>query len=113
MHLDVHVHIELPTEVFGLLDEMSKKLDLILNKEDKIMSAMTDALDQAEINAKANSDADDSAEKLLIALSAQIADLKTNSTDPATVTRITALSDALKARSAQLGAAVAANTPAA
>jgi len=42
-----------------------------------------------------------------------IADLKAQGTDPATVTRITALAEALKARAARLGDAVAANTPAA
>ncbi len=113
MRMDIYHHIVLDSEVKSSLDGVHRKLDLIISKENQIMSAMTDALDQAEAAAKANSDADDAAEKLLVALSAQIAALAAAGTDPATLTRITALADALKARAAQLGTAVAANTPAA
>lgn len=77
------------------------------------MSAVTDALDQAEAAAKANSEADDAAEKLLVSIAQMVKDLQAASTDPATITRIKALSDALTARAGQLSAAVVANTPAA
>src|SRR4051812_6486171 len=110
MRIDLYLHIEPSPEVLGLLGAMSRKLDLIISKENQIMSAQTDALDQAEAAAKANSDADDSAEKLLVTLAGMIADLKTNSTDPATTARIVALGDALRARAAQLATAVA-STP--
>lgn len=102
------------------LNRIEDKLDRVLNllhkvlyKEDKIMGQLEDALTQAEAQAKANSDAEDAVEALLTALSAQIAALKTNTTDPATIARVQALSDALQARAAQLAAAVVANTPAA
>jgi hypothetical protein len=93
--------------------ELRNMLSLFLRKENIIMSDLTDALDKAEANAKAESDAEDAVVALLTTLSAQIAALKAGGTDPATVARITALSDALKARATQLGAAVVANTPAA
>lgn len=92
---------------------INAKLDLIINQEFFIMSQLTDALDQAEAAAAANSAADDAAEALLISLAKMIADLKASGTDPATVARITALSNALTSRAAQLGAAVVAGTPAA
>lgn len=95
------------------IDAIRSRLELILKKETQIMSAITDALDQAEAAAQANSAADDAAEALLKTIAQMVADLKANSTDPATVTRITALADALKARAAQLSDAVVANTPAA
>ena len=77
------------------------------------MSELTDALDRAEAAAKANSDADDAVESLLTTLAQQIAALQTSQTDPATVTRITALADAINNRASQLSAAVVAGTPAA
>jgi hypothetical protein len=109
----LHLHLEPDPEVLARLDGIQNMLGLVLEKEDMIMSAQTDALDQAEAAAAANSAADDSAEQLLITLSAMIADLKANTTDPATVQRITALATALSDRSGRLGVAVAANTPAA
>lgn len=116
MRFDVHVFHHIgpdQDEVLDLLDTMNLKLNLIIQKEDLIMSAQTDALDQAEAAAAANASADDAAEQLLVTLSGMIADLKANATDPATVTRINALATALNSRAAQLGTAVAANTPAA
>ena len=113
MRIDVHLHIEPGSEVSDRLDDIANKLDLILNKEDEIMSIETDALDQAEAAATANAQADDSAEQLLITLSKMVADLKTSTTDPAVVARITALANAISGRAKQLGDAVAANTPAA
>jgi type IV secretory pathway TrbF-like protein len=88
-------------------------LSLITRNEEIIMSLETDALDQAEAAAKANSDADDAAEKLLITLSGMVADLKNSTTDPAVVARITALATAIGTRAGQLSSAVVAGTPAA
>ena len=113
MRIDFHLHIAPAPEVLARFDAVHRKLDLILRKEDIIMSMETDALDQAEAAAAANSAADDSAEQLLITLSKMVADLKANTTDPATVQRITALATAISSRAAQLGVAVTANTPAA
>lgn len=81
--------------------------------EHEIMSAISDVLDQAEANAKAESDAEDAAIALLVTLSKAIADLKAAGTDPATVARIQALADGLKAKADALGAAIVANTPSA
>lgn len=113
MRIDFHIHFTPDSLVLSRLDEIEDKLDLILDKENTIMSLETDALDQAEAAATANSAADDSAEKLLITISKMVADLKANATDPATVARITALATAINSRAKQLGDAVAANTPAA
>lgn len=93
--------------------ELDAKLNLIIHQEYIIMSQLTDALDQAEAAAAANSAADDSAEALLINLAKMIADLKASGTDPATVARITALSTALSDRAGRLAAAVVAGTPSA
>lgn len=93
--------------------ELRQMLSLVLQKEDQIMTAESDALDQAEAAAKANSDADDAAEQLLTTIAAMVADLKNHQSDPATAARITALSDAINQRAAKLSAAVVANTPAA
>lgn len=93
--------------------EIRLMLGLIIYKENEIMSALDDQLTQAEAAAKANADADDAAEKLLLQLAQMITDLKTNGTDPATLARITALSTALTNRASQLSAAVVAGTPAA
>ena len=77
------------------------------------MSDMTDALDRAEAAAKANSDAEDSGETLITTLAGIVKQLQTNGTDPATLARINALSQALSDRAAKFGVAIAANTPAA
>lgn len=95
------------------LQRIEQKLDAIFNLEETIMSAIDDALTQAEAAAKANSDADDAAEQLLITISKMVADLKAAGTDPATLARITSLSTALSARASKLSAAVVTNTPAA
>jgi len=113
MRVDIYHHFERGSPVLTLLTEMNQKLDQIVQGELKIMSQLTDALDQAETAAAANSAADDAAEQLLIALSAAIADLKTQTTDPATIARINTLATTIKERAERLGVAVAANTPAA
>lgn len=113
MRIDVHLHIEPDSEVLRRLDVISQKLGLVIYNEEIIMGQLEDQLTQAEAAAKANSDADDAAEKLLLQLAQMITDLKANNTDPATLARITALSTALTARAGQLSAAVVAGTPAA
>ena len=113
MRIALHLHIEPGPEVLDLLNVMNRKLNLVLHKEDIIMSMETDALDQAEAAAAANAAADDSAEQLLITLSAMVADLKNHTTDPQVSARITALATAISDRAAKLGAAVVANTPSA
>jgi len=113
MRLDIHLHFTPDSVVLSRLDDIEDKLDQIIEGEEIIMSMETDALDQAEAAAAANAAADDSAEELLVKLSKMVADLQTNTTDPATVTRITALAAAIKDRAQRLGTAVAANTPAA
>jgi len=95
------------------VETLMAKMDLVLQKEDKIMSAQTDALDQAEAAAKANSDADDSAEALLLKLVDLYNQAVANSSDPAVTDRINALGAAITNRSGRLSAAVVAGTPAA
>jgi len=113
IHIHHHHSFEARCEVMRRLEVLDRKIDLVLRKEDIIMSMETDALDQAEAAAAANSAADDSAEKLLITLSEMVADLKTHTTDPQVAARITALATAISDRAAKLGAAVVAGTPSA
>ena len=113
MRIDFHLHVEQGPEVLDLLDVMNRKLNLVLHKEDLIMSIETDALDQAEAAAARNDAADSSAEDLLVKISQMVADLKNTQTDPATAQRITALGAAISDRAARLAASVVANTPAA
>lgn len=95
------------------IDYLHGELRSIIFKENAIMSALTDAMDRAEAAATANSQADDAAEKLLVTISQMLKDAAAGGTDPAMVARVTALADSINNRSAQLGTAVAANTPAA
>lgn len=113
MRIDVHLHVEPDHEVLRRLDALLRNQGLIIHNEEIIMSALDDQLTQAEAAAKANADADDAAEKLLLQLAQMITDLKQNGTDPATLARITALSTALTNRASQLSAAVVAGTQAA
>lgn len=112
-HHYYHHSPEARCEVMRRLEVLDRKIDLVLHKEDVIMTMETDALDQAEAAAAANSAADDSAEQLLITLSAMVADLKNHTSDPQVAARIQALATAINDRAAKLGAAVAASTPAA
>lgn len=91
------------------LNRIEWKIDALHQIEEDIMSAIEDELTKAEAAAKANSDADDAAEALLVKISQMIADLKAAGTDPATLTRIDALATALNDRAAKLSAAVVAN----
>lgn len=113
LNINVNVYMRQGSEVVSLLREVLRKLDLVLSKEDHIMSAQTDALDQAEAAAAANSAADDSAEALLLHLVDLYNQAAANGSDPAVTARIQALSQAITERSSKLSAAVVANTPAA
>jgi hexokinase len=106
------------------LDRIEHKLDRVLWKlnqvqqvlertEREVLVAYEAELAAAEAAAKANSDAEDSAEGLFKQLADIIALLKQGTSDPATAARIQALADSINARAAQLAAAVVANTPAA
>lgn len=108
----VNIQISPSREAPDWAMSLTEKLDLVLQKEDKIMSAQTDALDQAEAAAKANSDADDSAEALLLKLVDLYNQAVANSSDPAVTDRINALGAAIAGRSSRLSAAVVAGTPA-
>jgi hypothetical protein len=113
MQLDVN--IKFVNSPFGSeVPEWAKlilhKLDLATSERELIMSAESDALDQAEAAARANSEADASAEALLQKIASMVKDLSTNQTDPSTTVRINALSDMLNARAKQLSDAVVAAT---
>lgn len=77
-------------------------------RDEFIMSELSDAVDALEANTTALSGVEESAEASFTRLAAMIADLKNNSTDPATAARIKALSDIVAARATSLAAAVAA-----
>lgn len=78
-----------------------------------VMSELSDALDFAEQTAAEDASADNSAKALLITLSDMVKALGNGVNDPALVARIKALGDGIRARAADLSAAVVANTPAA
>lgn len=109
----VNIQISPSKEAPDWAVSLSEKLDLVLQKEDKIMSAQTDALDQAEAAAAANSSAADSAENLMLELVRLYNEAAANSSDPAVTNRISALSTALTNRATRLSEAVVTNTPAA
>lgn len=107
----INIQISPSSEAPAWAVSLTEKLDLVLQKEDKIMSAQTDALDQAEAAATANSNAADSAEALMLELVRLYNEAAANSSDPAVTSRIAALSTALTNRAGRLSDAVVANTP--
>lgn len=103
----IHLHSH-GNEVPPWAAELISKVDQLLNNTEIIMSLETEALDKLEASTAAINGAEDSAEAAFTRLADMIAALKTNTTDPATAARITAASDALRARADKLAAAVAA-----
>lgn len=93
--------------------QQAEILRVLQRTEREVIVAYEAELAAAEAAAKANSDAEDSAEALFKTLADLVAALKAAGTDPATAKRITDLTAALNARAAQLAAAVVAGTPAA
>ena len=91
-------------KLLQMVEQISQQIGIVLAKEDQIMSAQTDALDQAEAAAAANSAADDSAEALLLTLVQLYQDAVANSTDPAVTARVVALGEQITARAAKLSA---------
>jgi hexokinase len=115
MDININLNITLSPskEVPPWVDKILSQLGLIIEKENQIMTAQTDALDQAEAAVASQDKADASAETLLLQLVALYNDAVLASTDPAVTQRINALGSAVTARAARLSAAVVANTPAA
>ncbi len=111
MDINLNITVTPSDKTPAWAQQLLQQIGVIIEKENKIMTAVTDALDAAEAAATANSKADDAAEALLISISAMVSDLKNNQTDPATVDRINALATAINDRAAKLGVAVVANTP--
>lgn len=106
----LHIEIEGMSEALGMLmginqaqNAILEKLDEILGKEDKIMSALDDLTAQVA----ADTTVIQSAVTLINGIAAQIA---AAGTDP---TKLAALTASLKANDDSLAAAVTANTPAA
>lgn len=102
------------------LHAVEKKLDRIII----LLSALTTiqkrefsltmkTLEDLQTDVAAETDATKAAATLLSNLSKQIADLKTTQTDPATAAKIDALAASVEGATADLAAAVTANTPAA
>jgi hypothetical protein len=90
-----------------LLPEVDRKLNIVigrLNSMEKLMSALTDAVDALAAEVEKNTQVDQSAIVLIQGLADQIAAV---ATDPAKVTELAAK---LKASTDALAAAVAANT---
>ncbi len=108
MRIDIYHHFDPGPEVLDRLEALANQMGQLLQGEEVIMDELNQALDKAEQAAAANSAADDSAEALLVTLSGLIAQLKTQTTDPATVARINNLAAAINDRAARLGTAVAA-----
>lgn len=92
------------------LKEVNQKLDLIIQKEKRIM-ALLDALTQA---IQAEKTVEDSVLLLVTGLAQKVADLTAQlanaGTDPALVAQAQALTDEVNANAAAMAAAVQANT---
>lgn len=101
MKLHVYLHLEPSAEVLQILNNILSHVTT-LTKEVKVMSA---ELDRLTTEVSENNSAIDSAIVLINGLAQQIRDL---ATDPAA---LNALADSLDAKSNELAAAVAANTP--
>ena len=95
------------------ITQILKMLDLVIQKENTLMSELTDAVDAAEAAATQNNNADDAAEALLLKIIDLYNAAAANSVDPAVVARIAAVGKAVGDRSSKLSAAVVAGTPAA
>jgi hypothetical protein len=83
-------------------------LRVLLRTEGEVLMAYEQELADAEAEAKANSDQEDSAASVLKVLADLVASLKTGQTDPATAKRITDLTAAIRAGKEKLAAAIAA-----
>lgn len=104
----IHVYVHLVSQsVDSRLDQVIGLLNTILTKDTNIMATIQDV--QAAVAAE--STVIDSVEVLLTELTAKIGALPT--TDPATQAAIDGLVADVTAKSAELAAAVTANTPAA
>lgn len=103
MQIDVHHHIHFDGAVLSVLDDISRKQDLIIGKlgSEKIM------LDQIITNVAAETTLESSIETLLNGISAK---LLAAGQDPA---KLAALNTAILTNVSNLQAAITANTPAA
>jgi hypothetical protein len=102
MQFHIFHHIEPSSEVLSRLDAIDRKLDLILKREEYIMSAVDDTATAVA----AEDTVIDGAVTLLNSLTAAIT---AAGTDPA---KLAALTSDITAKTAVLAAAVIANTPA-
>lgn len=109
MQITICHRVEFGPQTLEVLGELVGVVRSILKKETQIMKTLSDL----EADVAAETDAVNSASTLLGGLSAQIADLKNNQTDPATAARIDALATSVETARDTLAAAIVANTPAA
>jgi hypothetical protein len=95
------------------LQQQNLKINVLIRMGVKLMSDLSDAIDAAEAAATADADANNAAAALLVSLSDMLKDALANGTPEEQVARVRSFTDALNQRSADLAAAVVANTPAA
>jgi hypothetical protein len=105
--VDVHVHLTDPR-----VDTLVAQLSALQAQVQSMNADITAKLADLQAKVAADASAEQSAITLLQGLAAQIAALKTTTTDPAVLTAIDGLSSSLSAQTSGLAAAVIANTPA-
>lgn len=99
--------VEFGPQTLEVMRDLVDVVREILKKDTAIMKTLTDL--QADVAAETT--VASSAVTLLSGLSAQIAALKSTQTDPATAVAIDALASQVESSTADLSAAVTANTP--
>lgn len=102
MRLDVHFHIDPGFEVLDRLDDINRKLDLVLVKEDIIMGIAQDLEDEVAAETTVIGSVETVVQNLIDAV-------KAAGTDGPKLAAVLAAAQANKTR---LGALAAANTPA-
>lgn len=112
MRIDHHIIHDDAPQVERLLQGIGAKLDLILKKLEGMMATLEEKIASLETAVNEETSVDESVVALLTNLTAMVADLKSNQTDPATAARIDALVAQVQANKTKLSEAVTANTPA-
>jgi len=109
MQIHVHHHIELSPEVRGRIDSLSRKLDLIIVNQEKIMAT----LDQVLTDVTDESTRLDSISALIDGLKQQVADALAGTTlPPATQAKVDAIFTAAEANKAKIDKALNTGVPA-
>lgn len=115
--IDVHVHIEPNSQILAKLDQILAAVAGVTKLEQQEIITLTELEDKVtalETKVAAEGDVITSAETLLTSINQMLKDALAGGGSPAAVVaRVQALADSVDAKTAELAASVAANTPAA